>query len=93
LAKLNLKLENGKTTSLLRAMSPLRMRVNMSEIVSFIINLPRSLYYSRNFTIGSQLTETNTADVEVAHITVFAAAAPATTHNPSGVLGIGSGPS
>jgi hypothetical protein len=63
----------------------------MSEIVSFIINLPRSLYYARNFTIAGKFSETNTADIEVTHIAVLATTTPAASNHPSGVLGIGAG--
>src|SRR3989344_2385240 len=91
LARFILKLEYGKTTSDLFTIRAFRIRVNISEIVSFIINLPGGLNYSGNLAIRGQFPEANTTEVKVAHIAALAAAAPASPHYPGGIFRVGAG--
>ena len=64
------------------------MRASMSAIGSVIIELPASFLNSRKSTLFRELTEADTAEVEVAHVSVWTGTFPATTHNPSAELRI-----
>jgi hypothetical protein len=57
------------------------------EVVKFT-NLPTRFFYTGNLAFISEFSEADAAEIEIAHITAFAATAKATRSGPRGELGL-----
>src|SRR4051794_18912622 len=82
-AMLSFILECGISTTGSCTRLALRMRVNMSEIVS-VINLPAGFRDAGNQTVHCALAKGHTGTIKFAKVTVTASAHRATIHHPGG---------